>query len=432
MSDIIIYGRGKTGKALHKMTEKLGFSPVFYDDACGFDAEDKFEKNKLVVASPGVKPTAHGMILAKGVGARIVGELDFCFPYCKSKCVSVTGTNGKTTTCQIIHHILSNAGVSTRLLGNGGVPFSSQVLDILSDEVTVLESSSFQLDNAQSFSPYISVLTNVAPDHLDYHESFPDYVKAKCNNFCHQEPTAYAVFNADDENALEISASSNAYTLYYSTSNRFANCYYENGTVHLNVGEKSVNYVCEQLSTFAKHNLSNALCGILVCYLLGVGVEKSCQSVATYKFLPHRLQTVKRFNGVTFVDDSKATNVHATVSALSCFENIPLALILGGSDKGCSFDDIFVNLKSNVKFVCAVGQTAERINQTAKKYFVNVRVCENYKQALAACYRKIKKIGGVVLMSNACASFDQFGGYDQRGDYFVQLVEELCCDQEKI
>lgn len=431
MSDIILYGRGKTGMSLQKMVEGMGYKPIFYDDECGFDNEEKFQKDSLVIVSPGVKPNARGMMLARSVGAKTVGELDFCFPYCKGRCVSVTGTNGKTTTCQIIHHILSKAGIASRLLGNGGVPFSSQVLDTLPNEVTVLESSSFQLDNAESFSPYISVLTNLAPDHLDYHGDFVSYEKAKRNNFCHQRADAYAVFNADDEKALEISADSGAYTLYYSTNNKFANCYYNDRTVHLNVGGKTVNYLCDYLSTLAKHNLSNALCGILVCYLLGVDVERSCQAVADYKFLPHRLQTVKRFFGVTFVDDSKATNAHATVSALSCFENVPLALILGGSDKGCSFDEIFVSLKSNVKFVCAVGQTAERINQTAKKYFVNVKVCENYKQAVEACYRKIKKIGGVVLMSNACASFDQFNGYEQRGEYFAQLVEELCSDQEK-
>lgn len=432
MSDIILYGRGKTGKGLQQMTQKLGYTPIFYDDSKGFDGDGEFTRDCIVVKSPGVKPDAIGLQIAKSYGCKVVGELDFCFPYCKARCVSVTGTNGKTTTCQIIHHILQTAGFPSRLLGNGGVPFSNEVLEAKKQETVVLESSSFQLENSTCFSPYISVLTNVAPDHLDYHGNFGAYKNAKCNNFLHQTPNAYAVFNADDKMALDISVDSPSYTLYYSTENPNANCYFSEGMLRLNVGGTQVNFACPYLETLAKHNLSNSLCGILVCYLLGVDIATCCAAVETYKFLPHRLQTVAYFNGVAFVDDSKATNVHATMSALSCYENTPLALILGGSDKGCCFDDIFVNLKRNVKAVCAVGQTAQKISQTAKKYFVDVKICKNYKHAIEVCYRKIKNIGGVVLMSNACASFDEFNGYEQRGDYFAKLVGELCRDEKKV
>ncbi len=430
MSDIILYGRGKTGESLQKMCKRLGYNTFFYDDENGFDGETKFQKDGVVVTSPGVNPNAYGMRMAKSLGAKTVGELEFCFPYCKGKCISVTGTNGKTTTCQLIYKILQTAKMPSRLLGNGGVPFSSQVLDVTEREKVVLESSSFQLQDAETFSPYISVLTNIAPDHLNYHGSFENYITAKCNNFLHQKPSAFSIFNADDKVALDLSCDSPAYAFYYSTQNPYANCFYFDGILHLNVGGKTVNYKNEYLSTLVRHNLSNALCAILVCYLLGIDVETCCSGVENYKFLPHRLQNVARFNGVTFVDDSKATNVHATVSALSCYENTPLALILGGSDKDCNFDEIFLNIKSNVKFICAVGETAERICRTGKKYFIDVKVFENYKDAIGACYRKIKNVGGIVLMSNACASFDRFSGYEQRGLHFAQLVEELRRDEK--
>lgn len=432
MSDIILYGRGKTGQNLQKMTEKLGFGSVFYDDATGFSDNCVFSSDSLVVTSPGVKPTAKGLLQAKKAGAKIVGELEFCFPYCKGKCVSVTGTNGKTTVCELIHHILRQAKIPTRLLGNGGVPLSAEVLDVSEDETVVLESSSFQLDTATSFSPYISVLTNIAPDHLDYHGTYSEYVRAKKNNFLHQKPTAFAVFNADDKAALEVSAECPAYTFYYSSTNPAANCFYADGALQLNLAGKAISFVWDYPKSLAKHNRSNVLCAILVCALLGVDVGQSCKLAESYKFLPHRLQLVARCGGVGFVDDSKATNVHATVSALHCYENTPLALILGGSDKNCSFDEIFAEMKSNVKLVCAVGETAEKIKSTAAKHFVEVKVLPNLKQAVYACYGKMKNIGGVVLMSNACASFDLFSGYEQRGNYFAKLVEELCRDEKKV
>ncbi|MCM1289211.1 MAG: UDP-N-acetylmuramoyl-L-alanine--D-glutamate ligase [Corallococcus sp.] len=432
MSDIIVYGRGKTGQSLCDMVRTLGDTPIMYDDERGFENGRFFQKTDTVVLSPGVKPTAFGVTCAKELGAKTIGELDFCFPYCKGKCVSVTGTNGKTTTTQLIYHILQHAAFPSRLLGNGGVPFSKEVLDVTEKEIVVLETSSFQLNDAVCFSPYISVVTNVAVDHLDYHGDFGGYVKAKRNNFSHQQSDAFAIFNADDDLALEISMQSGAYTLYYSTLNSNANCYYRSGELHLNVFGETIIFACPYFETLSKHNLSNALCAVLVCFLLGVDVDAACKSLPTYRFLPHRLQTVKRFDGVTFVDDSKATNVHATLSALECYANTPLALILGGSDKGCDFSELFAGIKSNVKMICVVGETAKKMQAAAKRYFLDVIECNDYKDAVSKCYRKMRTIGGVVLMSNACASFDFFNNYEERGDRFAQIVEEMCREQKKV
>lgn len=423
MTDIIVYGRGKTGLALANLAKKLGLPPVFYDDEKGFDCNEKFSHGSVVVKSPGVKPFAKGIVEAQKAGAKIVGELDFCFPLCRGKCVSVTGTNGKTTVCEMIRHILSREGKSNFLLGNGGIPFAQHVLDVKEDDTVVLESSSFQLEGANKFSPYISVLTNVAPDHLDYHGTFKNYCKAKTNNFRLQREKDFSIFNADDNGALQMSFESPAYTLYYSTKNPNANCYYGNGEVCLNVRGKVVNYRCAFNMT--EYNLSNAMCAVLVCFLLGVGVEDSCRHLQTYSFLPHRNTVVERFDGVTFVDDSKATNVHATLSALKCYANTPVALIVGGFDKGENFDRLFDGVSPNVKVVCAVGQTAEKIFNCGKKHFCNVKICKDYRQAVKLCYRAMLPTGGTVLMSNACASFDSFENYACRGEYFCRIVGEL-------
>lgn len=430
MSDIIVYGGGKTGQSLLKMAQGLGLSAVSYDDTVGFDCHENFQKDRTVVLSPGVRPNASGVIFAEKSGVKLVSELDFCFPHCLGQCVSVTGTNGKTTTCELIRFVLQKANRRSRLLGNGGVPFAKHVLEVTQDEIVVLESSSFQLARTRNFSPYISVLTNVAPDHLDYHGSFENYVNAKCNNFAHQKSSSFAVFNADDSLALKLSANSPAFTCYYSLNNRHANCYYDGDCVRLNLFGAVSNYKFDYIKTMPKHDASNALCAILVCSLLGVDIAICCNAVAEFSFLPHRLQKVAFHNGVLFVNDSKATNAHATASALDCYQNVPIALIMGGSDKGENFNKFFECVRSNVRLVCAVGGTSQKIANAASRHGVCACVCDSYREAIEKCYCKMKNLGGVVMMSNACASFDLFANYAERGEEFVKLVGELIGDEK--
>lgn len=423
MSDIVIYGKGKTGQALLTMLNQLGKSAVLYDDGTGFDGEGEFSKDTLVIASPGVAPDAKGIVEAQRRGAKIVGELEFCFPYCKGKCVSVTGTNGKTTTCEMIYHALKNSGRKTRLLGNGGIPFSSQVLQTKDDEIVVLESSSFQLNYCQDFAPYVSVFTNLASDHLNYHGSFADYAEAKAKNFTKMR-YGVAIFNKDDENVVKIAEKCSCKKTFYSVDDHDSDCCYDGANVVLKDGENLHTIKAEYLSNFARHNLSNALAAICACYALGLQVEKVVESLQNYQLLPHRLQQVAIVDGVTFVDDSKATNVHATVSALKCFDK-SLALILGGSDKGESYDAIFENLRPNVKLVVAVGQTAKAMQNCGASYGVKVEILDDFKQAVGYCYEKFKNTNGVILMSNACASFDKFSSYEERGNYFQEAVKSL-------
>ena len=423
MSDIIVYGKGKTGQNLVKMLAKLGKNAVLYDDVSGFDGNAQFTTDTTVLLSPGVPPHAKGVQLAKKCGVKLVGELEFCFPYCKGKCVSVTGTNGKTTTCEMIYHILQVSGIKSRLLGNGGVPFSSQVLDVERDEIVVLESSSFQLVDCISFAPYVSVFTNLAADHLNYHASFEDYANAKVNNFAHQKQ-GYAIFNLDDSAVVQLSGKCSCSKLFYSVDNAKANCYYDGHAVILQDNEKRIHIKAEYFSELPRHNLSNALGAVLAGCCVGVSAEVAVRAIESYKFLPHRLQKVATVNGVTFVDDSKATNVAATVSALKCFSD-NLALILGGSDKGECYDTIFDGMPSNVKLVTATGVTASKIRECGAKYGVDVRQFEDICDATYFCYQTIQQTGGTVLMSNACASFDKFSGYSERGEYFQKVVASI-------
>lgn len=424
MSNIVIYGRGKTGKGLHNMLEKQGLSAVFYDDETGFDDNGSFTDKSLVLLSPGVKLNSNGVICAKREGATLTSELEYCFKYIKGKCVSVTGTNGKTTTCEMICHILKAASIEHRLLGNGGIPLSSEVLDISPKEITVLESSSFQLDGAKTFAPYISVFVSLACDHIDYHGSLENYVAAKTNNFIHQTE-GYAIFNEDDENVVELSEQCRCRRLYYSTFDSSADCYFDGTKIIINFDGKDAHIECGTLKKYARHNLSDALAAILVAYLLGAPLDVISASFADYKLLPHRMEVIGKYGNVTFVDDSKATNVHATVNALSNYKSQPLALILGGSDKKEAYDDIFTHLGKNVLAVAASGDTANAIANCGKFYGTDVKIFDDIKQSVEWCFDQIKRSGGVVLMSNACASFDKFNGYAERGEYFKKIVEEL-------
>lgn len=424
MPDIVIYGRGKTGQSLLKLLREQGKSAIFYDDENGFDGEFEFSQSTTVLLSPGIMPNAKGLLLAKRCGAKIVSELEYCFPLCKASCISVTGTNGKTTTCQLINHILTFAGKTTYLLGNGGVPLAEQVLRCSFQDIVVLETSSFQLNNCNSFAPKVSLLTNVATDHLDYHKSIGAYALAKQNNFLNQAKDGFAIFNSDDKNALALSQKSTCKTLFYSTSNHFANCYIDGETVCLNTFGRLQKSASKSLSKMYLHNQSNCLGAILACSIFGVSLDQSLNAISTYVFPKHRMQFVAKFCGVTFVDDSKGTNVHATISACKSIKG-NLALILGGSNKGYQFDEIFIEIPSTVKYICASGQTAELIASCGKKYGKTVHIFDDLKCCVKWCFEHIQKMGGTVLMSNACASFDKFSGYAERGKYFQQVVEEL-------
>lgn len=424
MTDIIIYGNGKTGQNLHKLLIKQGKRAVMYDDKTGFEENADFTADSLVLLSPGVFPGAKGLSRAKSVGAKLLGELEYCFPLCKGRIISVTGTNGKTTTCEMTRHILDYAGKSNRLLGNGGVPFSAEVLDVDTDELVVLESSSFQLDNAASFAPYISVFTNLASDHLNYHGDMESYVRAKVNNFIHQEK-GYAIFNADDDGVTELSRLCRCTPLYYSLTREDSNCYIANNRIMMHLDGRSSEVPLGCVGSFALHNRSNALAAILACAVAGVELDVAVDALSSYKLLPHRMQYVGQIEGVTFIDDSKATNVHATVSALKNYYE-PLALILGGCSKGEKFDDIFSGLKENVVEVAVSGDTATEIIECGAKYGTVVDRFEDIAPATEYCFRTMKKLGGgIVLMSNACASFDKFDGYEERGEYFWRIVERL-------
>ncbi|MBR2974151.1 MAG: UDP-N-acetylmuramoyl-L-alanine--D-glutamate ligase, partial [Clostridia bacterium] len=324
MSDIVIYGAGKTGMALKSLLQHNDVA--IYDDVpskCSGVVD--WEKVKLVITSPGIAPTSKFVAQCRQRGVKVVGELQFCYWLCNNPIVSVTGTNGKTTVTQLIKHMMEACNKKCSLLGNGGTPFSQNIAHLEDDTIVVLESSSFQLDDCVDFAPNVSAFTNLAPDHLDYHQSYANYVEAKCNNFVHQKDNQWAIFNMDDANVVELSTKCKAGKLYFSTI-KPCNCYYKDGYVIVDFQGTMQKVKFE--SSYSQHNLSNVLCAALCVAALGLDVKQALQNIADFKFDKHRLQFVASVNGVRFVDDSKATNLHAVISALHSIEG-KACLILG-------------------------------------------------------------------------------------------------------
>ena len=282
MADIVVYGKGKTGQSLIKMLQQLGKNAILFDDDSGFEKSCRFAPDTTVILSPGVPPRAKGLVAAKAAGATVVGELDFCFPYCKAKCVSVTGTNGKTTICQMIARVLATCVGKVRLLGNGGVPFSSQVLSVQPEEIVVLESSSFQLADCKVFAPYVSVVSNVACDHLNWHPDLQHYRDAKANNFLHQRQ-GFAIFNLDDEGSVQLSERCGTKKLFYALSDTKADCFFdgENVVLHGVVAARA-----PYLRNYAPHNISNALAALLACHCVGADMQASADALCGYVPLP--------------------------------------------------------------------------------------------------------------------------------------------------
>ncbi|MCM1042964.1 MAG: UDP-N-acetylmuramoyl-L-alanine--D-glutamate ligase [Corallococcus sp.] len=427
MSNIVIFGMGKTGNSLKRLLENKHNLWLFDDNPNKSSlkfSDIPLEAIDEVIVSPGVNYRNPIVKEFKKKNIPVIGELQYCFENCNSPCISVTGTNGKTTVTQLINYILNQNGIQGLLLGNGGKPFSEYLSCIKPDNIVVLESSSFQLENFASFSPYISVFTNLHFDHLDYHETYNNYIEAKCNNFTHQTKEQFAIFNLDDANVTELSKRCIANKLFYSVDKE-CNCYLKKNTVCIDINGNMQYAESSYLDKLSLFNKSNVLCALLVCSLLGVNLSSALEAVSSFTYDKHRTEFAGKKENVIFVDDSKATNLHATLAAIDSIQG-NLALILGGSDKGYSFDILFKNT-DKIKFVAAIGETANNIFSAAcKNNFNDIIICDNLHDAVCKCYESIRQDGGTVLLSPACASFDMFSGYAERGELFCKIAEEIC------
>lgn len=430
MDKVLIVGNGISGKAANKLLKKLKYRTFIVED--NDLAINRIEKLKLldevslVVISPGVSIFSKLVDSAQKKGIEVVGELEFASRYLKGDNIAITGTNGKTTTTSLIGHLLSGGERNVNVGGNIGNALSTVVLSGTMSDITVIEVSSFQLESIKTFKPNIACLLNITPDHLNRHKTMENYINAKLRIFENQSEKDKAIFNLDDStiNSLDLSHV-RAEKYYFSTKQCCKGCYFENGKIYFNDGKVDVFIMnSSEIPLRGEHNLSNALAAILCAMLANERPEKIRERMHNFKAVKHRLEYVAEKNGVTFINDSKATNISSSIVAMKAMTE-HFTIILGGSDKGYEFDELFNEPMPLLKNIVVFGQTKQKIiAAAARKEVSNVYEAATLKQAVKLAY-ELSKSNETVLLSPACASFDMFKDYEERGRAFVRVVRGL-------
>ncbi len=376
----------------------------------------------VVVVSPGVPINHEIAVKSKNMGKRIIGELEFGYMQFLPSIVAITGTNGKTTTATLINAILCESGAKSLLVGNVGVPLTSKVCDAEKDSICVAEVSSFQLETTSSFCPHISCILNIAPDHLERHYTMENYIFLKKRIFKNQKESEYSILNYDDEIVRGFSGEIKAKIKYISLKTKVDGAYRLDDKLFYN-DEFIISQ--ESLSLKGEHNVYNTLFAICACKLLGIDNQYIISALTSFKGVKHRMELIADIAGVEYYNDSKATNTASTISAI---ENItrPTILILGGSDKGETYLELFEKIKSSsVKHVILMGATRLKMFESAINVGYNdITLTYDFTTAVKIA-KLIAREGECVLLSPACASFDSFSSFEERGDKFREIVEEV-------
>jgi len=390
----------------------------------GGHGERTFQNQDLIVVSPGVPVDSQALNQARAFGAPVIGEIELACEFLPGRIVAITGSNGKTTTTTLIGEILAKSGVKTLVGGNIGTPAISLVPEATAETAVVLEVSSFQLETIRSFHPAITVVLNVTPDHLDRHRTFAAYVNAKARIFENQTSDDFAVLNADDPTCVEMAARTRAQVFWFSRKNLVEKGAFVKDaqlTFRRDNSDFDIMPVAEVLLKGA-HNVENVLASICAAALMGCDPVRIRDAVRQFKAVEHRLEFVATAQGVDYYNDSKATNVDATIKALESFP-ANVHLILGGKDKGSDYTLLNELLRERVKCVYTIGAAAEKIESQIrgpKKVVSSGTIESAVRQASDSAVR-----GDIVLLAPACASFDQFQNYEHRGRVFKELVRAL-------
>lgn len=385
----------------------------------------------VIIKSPGIPPSKEILTKAKELNKKICSEVEAASWFCSAPMIGITGTNGKTTTTVLIGEIFKNAGYRTFVCGNVGKAFSEIVNDVTKDSIVVLELSSFQLEDIESLNPEVAIILNITPDHLDWHGSFENYLNAKLKISSNQSGDNLLVYNYDDEilndklkdykkNIAAISLTENLYESDFTTG-----AYLMDGMLYYFDKKKNqLDDVVLRKDVYLKgnHNAYNVLASIVAAKKFGISCDEIEKSLMQFKGVEHRIEFVRELNGVSYYNDSKATNIDALIVALQSFDK-NIILILGGKDANNDYNVVKDLVNDRVKEIIAVGSSKEKINKFFSP-FKKVYVADSYEDAVNYSY-KIGVAGDTVLLSPACKSFDMFNNFEERGTKFKELVNTL-------
>jgi UDP-N-acetylmuramoylalanine--D-glutamate ligase len=420
----------KTGDELHNEI------PVLLDHGItvetGGHGERTFRGQDLIVVSPGVPLDTPALVQARSLGEVVIGEIELAAQFLPGPIVAITGSNGKTTTTTLAGEIMTAAGFSTLVGGNIGTPAISLAPQASPQTVIVLEVSSFQLETILTFRPKVAIVLNVTPDHLDRHRTFAAYADAKARIFENQHGDDFTVLNADDPTCVAMAARTKAQIFWFSRQKEVAQgAWVNDGNILFRNGAKPREIMqVSEIPLKGAHNLENVLAAVCAGALLECAPEKIRQAVRDFKAVEHRLEFVATIRGVDYYNDSKATNVDATIKALESFP-ANVHLILGGKDKGSDYSLLNDLLRQRVKRVYTIGAAAAKIESqivSAKNGGPEVVPAETLENAIRKANAAAQP-GDVVLLAPACASFDQFKNYEHRGQVFKEIVRGLATEK---
>ena len=443
---IVVLGGGESGVGAAYLAKKKGLN-VFLSDKGAIkddykkqliDAGIEFEEGQhdearileadWVIKSPGIPKKADIIFKINQKGIRLSSEIEFAAEFTQAKIIAITGSNGKTTTTSLIYHILKNDNLNVGLAGNIGESFAKQVPDENFDYY-VLEVSSFQLDDIQNFRPYISLLLNLSQDHLDqYNYNYEEYAMAKFRIAENQENDNFFIYNKDDEMSMNLleQLAIRAKKIPFSLKEKLG----EGGFVHndkiLVKVEDEFSMKIAELSLVGNHNIANSLAASIASKILNISNESIRNALMTFQAVEHRLEQVAQINGVTFINDSKATNVNAAYFALESM-NQPTVWIVGGVDKGNDYTEIENLVKRKVKAIVCLGLDNQKIIDFFQDKKDAIYSTSSMEEAVKIS-KSLAKEGNTVLLSPCCASFDLFDNYEDRGNQFKNQVLKKTID----
>ncbi len=444
MGRLVILGGGESGVGTAILGQQKGFE-VFVSDKgeikekykevlehfeieweSGDHTEAKILNADVVMKSPGIPDKAPLVKALVAKGIPVISEIEFASKYTDATLIGITGSNGKTTTTMMTYHLLKEGGLNVGMAGNIGDSFAKMVAEKDMDQY-VLEISSFQLDGIVDFKPHIAVITNITPDHLDRYEyKFENYIASKFRIVMNQDENDYLIYDADDE-VMESWLKKNpvqSKLVPFSVKKKLEEgAWLEDKTIQIKLEHKTLEMSTDILALEGQHNVKNTMAASMAALLVKVRKETIRQSIQSFQGVPHRLEKVLKINHVEYINDSKATNVNATFYALDGIKK-PIVWIAGGVDKGNDYAELMPLVREKVKAIICLGMD----NTKLKESFGNVidLMVETYsmEEAVKVAY-KIAERGDAVLLSPACASFDLFKNYEDRGDQFKAAIKNL-------
>lgn len=392
----------------------------------GKNPDDIIHMYHLIVLSPGIPTDLDFIKKAKEKGIEIIGDVELAYKLSDAPVIGITGTNGKTTTTTLMGKIAEAYNPKTKVVGNIGIPYCDQVPSLGEDALAVAELSSFQLESIEEFKPHVCAVLNITPDHLNRHHSLENYIAAKERIFENQTQEDFTILNYNDEKTRDMAKRTKGKVIFFSLMGKDkSGVFSDEKSIYINCGENVQKLIdIDELNILGDHNVENAMAAIACAHAANIPMDTVIEQLKAFTAVEHRIEYCGEVRGVKYYNDSKGTNPDASIKAVTAMKR-PICLIAGGYDKGSDFDEWISYFEGRVKFVAVIGQVKEKIVSSLEKAgFKNYECADTFTQAIDLCHKNAEE-GDCVLLSPACASWDMFKSYEERGNIFKDYVKGL-------